>query len=270
MKRITSLLALGSLLTSALFLGSCSKNDSTNNSNSSQARLEVRLTDSPDPDVKEVWIDVREVNINMNDSNTIALSGSHPGLYNLLDLINGKDTILADALIPAGTISQIRLVLGDNNYIVTNSGEHIPLTTPSAQQSGLKLQLHQTVTGGTLYRLVLDFDAGKSIVKAGNSGQYILKPVIRLLSFVPSGGNITGVVWPDSIRTAIFAIIGVDTVASTYTDTTNGHYFIKDIAAGSYALHFNPSDTTYKTTERSATVVLGQTTAVDTVKLEKK
>ena len=200
----------------------------------------------------------------------ITLSGTHPGMYNLLDLTNGRDTLLADAIIPAGTISQVRLILGDNNYIITNSGEKIALTTPSAQQSGLKMQVQQAVTGGLLYRLVLDFDAGKSIVKAGNSGQYILKPVIRVLSFVPSGGNISGVVWPASVRTGVYAINGADTIASTFTDIANGNFFIKDIAAGIYSLHFNPTDTTYKLIERSATVVLGQTTAVDSVKLEKK
>jgi Domain of unknown function (DUF4382) len=269
MKRLQCLFRVGAVITSMLFLASCSKNGSTNSNN--QPRLEVRLTDSPDPNVKEVWIDIREVNILMDDSNdVIALPGSLPGLYNLLDLTNGNDVILADALIPAGTINQIRMVLGDNNYIITNSGEKIPLKTPSAQQSGLKIQVQQAVTGGTLYRLLLDFDAGKSIVKAGNSGKYILKPVIRILSFVPSGGNLTGVVWPDSIRTAVFAINGVDTVSSTFTDITNGNYFIKDIPAGVYSLQFNPSDTTYKTAQRNATIVLGQTATLDTVVLEKK
>jgi len=267
MKRSPLLFLITTFFLTVLFLSSCSKNDKTIGSN--EARLQVLLTDSPDPEVQEVWVDVREVNINMNDSNSIVLTGSHPGLYNLLDLTNGKDTILADATIPTVSISQIRLVLGDNNYIITKSGEKIPLKTPSAQQSGLKIQIQQNVTGGTLYRLILDFDAGKSIVKAGNSGQYILKPVIRVLSFVPSGGNISGVVWPDSIRTAIFAINGVDTTATTFTDTTNGNYFIKDIPAGNYSLHFNPSDTTYKTAQRTATVVLGHINLVDSVKLEK-
>ncbi|MEP6615701.1 MAG: DUF4382 domain-containing protein, partial [Ginsengibacter sp.] len=131
-------------------------------------------------------------------------------------------------------------------------------------------QIQQAVTGGMLYRLILDFDAGKSIVKAGNSGKYILKPVIRIISFVPSGGNITGVVWPDSIRTAVFAVNGIDTVASTFTDTLTGHYLIRDINAGIYTLHFNPLDDTYKTAEKNAMVVLGQTVTVDSVKLEKK
>ncbi|HZK63329.1 MAG TPA: DUF4382 domain-containing protein [Puia sp.] len=110
-------------------------------------------------------MDIQKIQIIMGDSsdssNPVELNGAHPGLYNLFDLTNGKDTLLADATIPSGTISQIRLILGDNNYIVTDNGEKISLKTPSGQESGLKVQVHQEVTGGILYRLTLDFDAGR-------------------------------------------------------------------------------------------------------------
>lgn len=269
MKRIYGklLFAIALLLTGSVILYSCQKNGETNDNG--KARLQVRLTDSPDPNVKEVWVDVQEVRINMEGSGWITLGGAHPGLYNLLDLTDGKDTLLADAQIPAGKISQIRLLLGDNNFIITNSGEKIKLSTPSAQQSGLKVQIHQEVTGGILYRLILDFDAGKSIVKAGNSGKYNLKPVIRIISFIPSGGNLHGVVVPDSVRTAIYAIQGVDTIASTFTDTTNGKYWFGDIPAGNYVLSFEPSEIDYKAAQRNVAVILGQDVAVDTVYLQK-
>lgn len=245
---------------------SCNKKDITK---TGQAKVQIRLTDSPYPNVSEVWVDVKDVLINMGDSSWTSVIGSHPGLYNLLDLTNGKDTILADADIPAGKISQIRLLLGDNNYIITKTGEKINLTTPSAQQSGLKIQVNQDVIGGQLYRLILDFDAGKSIVKAGNSGNYILKPVIRIISFVPSGGNLKGVVLPDSVRTAIYAINGMDTIASTYTDTLKGNFFFNDIPAGSYSLSYLPEDTSFKAAQQNVSVVLGQTAVADTVVLEK-
>jgi hypothetical protein len=249
-----------------LFAVSCQKNTGS----ADKPRLQVRLTDGPDPSVKEVWVDVREIKIKIGDTSEITVGGAHPGVYNLLDLTNGKDSLLDDAEIPAGTISRIRLVLGDNNYIITKAGAKINLTTPSAQQSGLKVQVHQDVTSGILYRLILDFDAGKSIIKAGNSNQYILKPVLRIFSFLPSGGNVKGVVAPDSVRTTIYAIKGLDTIASTYTDTTNGQYQIRDIAAGSYSFSYIPNDTIHKPALRNVTVVLGQTTIVDTVKLEHK
>lgn len=195
-KRVIQLFS--ALAIATIFIFSCQKNSGT----ADQPRLQLRLTDNPPIGIKEVWVDIQQVEIIVGDSlHPIALTGVHAGVYNLLDLTGGKDTLLADALIPAGTISQIRLILGDNNYIVTPTGEKIALKTPSAQQSGLKVQLHQEVSGGMLYRLVLDFDVARSLVFAGNSGNVILKPVLRILSFVPSGGNISGVVAPDSVLT---------------------------------------------------------------------
>jgi hypothetical protein len=205
----------------------------------------------------------------MNDTTKpIILNGSHPGMYNLLDFSDGKDTLLADATIPPGTISQIRLILGDNNYIITTDGVNVPLKTPSAQESGLKVQVHQDVSGGILYRLTLDFDAGKSIVQAGNSGKYLLKPVLRIISLIPSGGDIFGVVMPDSAKTFVFAIQGTDTIASTTTDTSSGKFLFNDIPAGNYSLSFLPSDTTLKQTSINAVVALGQITNVDTIRLQ--
>lgn len=264
MKRNQLIVAFAVL--SLFIFSSCSKNQK---SDGSSVRLQVALTDSPDPSVKEVWVDIRQIEILMNDTtHPLILDGSHPGLYNLLDLTSGKDTLLADATIPAGKISQIRLILGDNNFLVTLAGDKMALKTPSAQQSGLKVQIHQEVLGGILYRLTLDFDAARSIVFAGNSGQVLLKPVLRILSFQPSGGDIKGVVVPDSVLTFVYAIQGPDTIASTSTNVTNGNFLIKDVPAGNYSVSFVPSDTTYKSTFTNASVSLGQTTLLDTVRLQ--
>lgn len=266
MKRLQSLFFIPLFLFFLSLIASCSHENV--NSNSGDARLQVALTDAPFPYVKEVWIDVQQIEILEDGHDPLILNGTHPGLYNLFDLTQGKDTLLADATIPPGKISQIRLILGDNNYLVTLDGTKIPLKTPSAQESGLKVQIHQDVAGGILYRLTLDFDAGKSINKAGNSGQYLLKPVLRILSLEPSGGNIEGVVVPGSIRTAVYAIAGPDTVASTFTDTTSGGYLIRDVPANTYSLSFVPSDTTYQVAAKTAVVTLGQVTVVDTVTLQ--
>ena len=61
----------------SIFTFSCQKNA---DKNISQARLEVRLTDSPDPNVKEVWVDIKEVKIKMSDTSEIAVGGASSGL----------------------------------------------------------------------------------------------------------------------------------------------------------------------------------------------
>ena len=249
------------ILSSSLFIA-CKKS----NSSQDNAHLKLYLTDAPG-DYEAVIIDVKDVQINVTgdgDEGWQSLQGVIPGSYNLLDLVNDKDTLLADALIPSGKLHQIRLVLGTENYVKIG-GQLIKMDTPSAQQSGLKLNVQQDVVGGILYTMVLDFDVARSIVTAG-SGKYNLKPVIRtVLDAV--GGSIKGFVAPDSVTTAVLAIKGPDTIATTYTGTDGG-YLIKGVAAGTYSLHFLPSDTTFQDDVRDGiNVTTGKLTLVDTVQL---
>ena len=248
------------ILASSLFIA-CKKNNSQDN-----AHLQLYLTDDPG-DYEAVYIDVKDVQFNVTgdgDDGWQSLTGVKPGSYNLLDLVNDKDTLLADALIPSGKLHQIRLILGTENYVKIG-GELIKLETPSAQQSGLKLNVQQDVTGGILYTMLLDFDVARSIVNTGG-GKYSLKPVIRTV-LAAAGGSIKGYVSPDTVSTAVLAIQGPDTVATTYTGTDGG-YLIKGLNAGTYSLHFLPSDTSFQNDEKDGiNVATGNVTLVDTVYL---
>lgn len=246
----------------SITLVACNKNSK---SSDGKARLQVYLTDDPG-DYEKVLIDVREILINV-DGDTVngwrSLSGINPGVYDLLTLVNDQDTLLADAEISTGRISQMRLVLGTENYVkLIGNPTMIKLETPSAQQSGLKLNIQHDVVAGILYTITLDFDVAKSIVKTGNN-KYILKPVIRtVLDAV--GGSIKGVVRPNSFNTTVYAIQGPDTVASTSTGL-NGGYLIKGLAAGSYNVYYLPSDSLYNDTMRTnIPVIVNTVTTVDT------
>ena len=110
--------------------------------------------------------------------------------------------------------------------------------------------------------MLLDFDVNKSIVKTGN-GKYMLKPVIRT-TLEAVGGSIRGIVMPDTVQTTVYAVQGPDTITSTFTGS-NGGYLIKGLAAGSYDLHYNPSNNTYMDSIRTGIIVnTGQVTVVDT------
>ncbi len=75
----------------------------------------------------------------------------NPGMYNLLDFRNGEDTLLGGVSLPAGKVSRIRLILGDNNQIEMGDGSTVDLKTPSAQQSGLKLNVDADLKPGIPY-----------------------------------------------------------------------------------------------------------------------
>ena len=240
---------------------SCKKNG-TGDGN---ARLKVYLTDDPG-DYEAVYIDVKDVQINVTDDTSggwQSLQGVNANAYDLLKLVNDDDTLLADANIPSGKLHQMRLVLGTENYVkIQGTTQLIKLETPSAQQSGLKLNIQQNIQEGILYTITLDFDVSKSIVKTGNN-KYILKPTIRtILNAV--GGTIKGVVMPKDFQSAIYAVQGVDTVASTFTDTGGG-YLIRGLPAGTYDVFYKPSDVLYKDSLRKNISVLFNTvTKIDT------
>ena len=173
--------------------------------------------------------------------------------------------LLADAEIPSGRIHQIRLVLGENNSVEWD-GQTIPLQTPSAQQSGLKLNIQQDVTGGVLYTLLMDFDAGRSIVQSGNQS-LILKPVIRTI-LQAAGGSIRGVIAPKDLHTAIFAIQGTDTIAGTFTDSTGG-YLIRALNAGTYKVAAAPLEPGIESKSIDGVSVSdGNVTVVDTLSFQ--
>ena len=256
---------------SATFLFyACSKNDK--GVSDGKARFQVALTDDPG-NYEAVFIDVQDVKINLSTDTANgweSLANVHSGQYDVLKLVNDDDTILADAEINPGRVEQIRLVLGPNNFVKIN-GQMIPLETPSAQQSGLKLNIHQDVSAGIMYKLLLDFDVAKSIVKTGNN-KYILKPVIRT-TLEAAGGSIKGYVKPFSFQTLVRVFRGPnDTVTSTYSSLIDGGYLVRGLNAGGYSLHFMPTDTLHyrDTVLTGVNVTNGMVTVVDTMRLRVK
>ena len=243
-----------------LIATACSNSDSNEN-----AQLEIRLTDAPG-DYEEVNIDIQSVEINASETEsdsgwkTIEV---HRGVYNLLKLTNGLDTVLSHVELPAGHISQIRLILGENNSVKKN-GITTPLKTPSAQQSGLKVKVNADLTPGITYTILLDFDAARSVVEKGNGG-FNLKPVIRGVSEATSGA-IKGVIVPAISKPAIFAVnMSGDTVATTYSDTTSGSFLMRGIAPGTYTLKISPKPTYQPTEKTDVSVALGVVTDVGVV-----
>jgi hypothetical protein len=156
----------------ALIIG-CQKENSSGSTN-----LKIRLTDNP-YNATEVNVDIRQVRVNFGDDSTggwVDLN-THAGIYNLLDLTNGIDTLIAQDTVQTGTLRQIRFVLGDEN-VITIDGINYPLTIPSGSESGLKINLNKRLNAG-LDSLLIDFDAALSILQTG-TGEYKLKPVLKI------------------------------------------------------------------------------------------
>jgi hypothetical protein len=192
-----------------------------------ESHLNMYLTDAPAA-YDAVYIDIQSIEI-ISDNGTYTYDLLSPGVYNLLEFSSGVDTLLISEDISPKTITQIRLILGDNNSIVVD-GITYPLETPSAQSSGLKLNVHYTFEAGITYDLWLDFDAEQSIVEQG-SGDYLLKPVIRVYTEALSGA-ISGSVFPADAAYYVQATSVTDT-AGTYI-LGDGSFLISGLPGGTY------------------------------------
>ena len=139
--------------------------------------LQVKLTDNP-AIYQQVNIDLVGVSVKLSKDTTkwVELQPV-AGVYNLLGLQNGVDTLIGTLILPTSVVKEIRLVLGPNNTIKEN-GITYPLRIPSGAESGLKIKINKNLEA-TLETLIIDFDAALSIRKDG-PGDYKLLPVLKI------------------------------------------------------------------------------------------
>ena len=169
MKKVLYSFAFLGLFISVLFMACNKENEST--------RVKIRLTDNP-YNAEEVNVDIREVRVKFrDDENSWLTLDTEQGVYNLLGLQNGLDTLLAEGDLPTNQVKEIRFVLGNDNSIKID-GNVYPMTVPSGSESGLKLKVNKTLSG-TVDSILVDFDAALSVHQTG-TGDYQLKPVLKI------------------------------------------------------------------------------------------
>lgn len=193
----------------------------------------VMLADSPSCGYDHVYVtpDRIEISSDGNSWTTIPVN-SGVGRIDLLNLNNGTLISLGQTPLTAGTYEQVRLVLAANgnsppwanSVVLTGTIAEIALKTPSGQQSGYKIVGPFTVPAGSMADLVLDFNACKSIVVAGASGQYLLKPVVTAIAELVAG-KISGTTAPGShVYAEQQANAGPVIVTGAVADPTTGAF----------------------------------------------
>lgn len=257
MKKI--LFGLGLFL--VVILGACTSN------NDNKTNVQFALTDAPSlKGYQALYLDIQGIQYNVGDSNWVSLPIS-PSVVNIMDFTNGKDTLLSNIELEAGQkISQVRLILGDNNKLVLKDGSNVNVKVPSGQTSGLKINIQSDSVTSSGYKVMIDFNAEKSIVAKGN-GSYSLKPVIRGY-IVANTSKVFGYISPANVPYKVFTIMNGDTL-TTVSDTLQQNYFmLHGLTSGSYDIKFvNAKDSICKTITQSVrggtdvnmgTIIIGQ------------
>ncbi len=257
MSNLKVVLFLSAAVFGLALLQGCSGGGGDSDSTATAGTLKVALTDKLSDDFAEVRIKIKAIKIipveydqDATDDDhlliTIPFDESVPAdrSYNVLSLAYVQ-ALLGTVTLPAGTYSQVRLILEPNpttgepvNYVTlkTDPTTKIPLKTPSGQQSGLKVLGRFVVEPGVINAIAIDFDPNTAIVKRGNTQQseeYILKPtgirIIQMEDIMPAYGSIAGTV------TSTFADWSSATVAVKRRGSADD---INPIAAGTIFSHY--------------------------------
>lgn len=203
--RFTMPRPLGALLLALTAVLGCSD---SNGPGSGTGKLTLLLKDAPG-DIQAAVVTIAEVNLQGSGGTTVLRNS--PVTTDLLTLAADVQALIEDVTVPAGTYPQLRFVISgayiqvdngdgtssiyasDPNYAGLPAGSTVTghLQMPSLSTSGLKVTLPGgalTVVGDEEQTLVVDFDVSQSFGHpAGNSGQWVMHPVITATSIGTTG-----------------------------------------------------------------------------------
>lgn len=258
------LYATSLLLLSSLVLMQC--ND-TFLQDDEDGRIQITMFDEP-AEYESVFVEIVSVEAHRQtgdqDSGWFTLS-EDTVRTDLLELVAGNQEVLADTLLEPGTYQQIRLILGEDNKLVKD-GQEFDLHVPSGQQTGIKLNVNAEIEPETTYALELDFDASRSIIPRGASGNYNLRPVIRVVT-TETSGTIAGNVEPADYSGFVHATTEEDTVTTSTSD--NGDFQLRGVPDGTWKVTAESTSDDYDDSEvEDVEVAAGETTDIGTIQLQ--
>ncbi|MEX0680428.1 MAG: DUF4382 domain-containing protein [Balneolales bacterium] len=240
------------------------------NSGSGTGSMTVEMADAPIDSAEAVNVFIERVEVNREGNSDSWVTLSEPQQeYDLLELTNGATTVIGSAELEAGTYPQIRLILSNDGHSVEVDENVHEMFIPSGAQTGIKLNINAEIQEDIEYVLLLDFDASRSVVEAGQNDQhpYILKPVIKATEKAITG-NIEGTINPAEAWPVVYAIADPDTLASTIADTSNGYFKLIGLVDGTYDVSIDPRNDDYSgETVSDVEVTVEETNNIGTVDL---
>lgn len=244
-------IAGASLVASVLIAAGCGGGGGIGGTGQDAGTMRVSISDAPACGYDSVNVTIERVRVNKSPTagddeagwSEVVLSPARR--IDLLTLTNGVLEDLGQTSLPAGRYTQLRLVLAANdaahplaNSVVPTGGLETALDTPSAEQTGLKLNLDVDVPAGKVVDVALDFDACRSVVRLGNSGRYNLKPVLSATTVLSDAGQrVVGYVDPSlAITGTTVSVQSAGIVVKATAPDTTGKFVLYPVPIGSYDL----------------------------------
>lgn len=281
-------LVLGVMATAtsaAIMFAACSKDNSSADDAVPAGKQSVSLYLTDDPGYFDhVYVDIRSVTVLVDtcdkDQNhwsydqggdscrVVSDLGIRAGVYDVLSLRNGLDTLLASGIVAEGKVKQIKITIGSNNSLVKDSTTY-PLSLPGGQSTAtivinLKGNEWEKYASGK-WRLWLDFDIQRSIVQVRNNSFY-LNPRIKCF-LVSNTGSLSGTVKPYDAYPVLSIYNSEDTAYAI--PSANGNFKVQGLTSGTYTVFVNASNGYQDTTITNVTLEAGKTKQLSTIQLHK-
>lgn len=279
MKKTNTLRSVVALLAIvALFFTACKKSASDEFSSVGQQTVSLYLTDAP-VTYDKVLVDIKSVQVlvdtgkNTRENDTCNFErigeehhkfeksgeynrnrrhdsidstlvwedlGVSAGIYDILQLRNGVDTLLASKSVLNGPVRMIKIELGTQHTVVIDSVSY-PLLLPANSPGYVLVKLKGHELDEFLprkSRLWLDFDLANSIVKEKN-GQYFLRPFFK--PFVEKNtASIIGVIAPADAKATVSVFNTTDSALTI--PNRDGKFKIRGLKEGTYTVVINSAN----------------------------
>ncbi len=181
--------------------------------------LSISLTDRSTEEYQAVYVTIARVDVHHENGGSWEPVAEPNQTYNLLELVNGVRETLGITTLDTGHYTQMRLIIGETaddginilsvshphaNYIITPDDAMHELKVPSGTNTGLKIVNGFDIIENQTTELLLDFDASRSVVKAGSKDKYLLKPTVKVLD-TADYAIVKGTVSDDSVAPLVQA-----------------------------------------------------------------
>ena len=291
MKTKTTWLAAGAgtLMACMLFFACKKDNSASSNIPAGKAQMSIVMMDDP-ISLYKVLIDIKQVAVlvdtaakhtdadddhewdndyrGCHNSNTLIWDtlSITPGVYDLLQLRNGTDTLLASGLITNGKVLKVRITLGTRDTVYTDSVTHYLLNvafTGTFFDINVRRENVSAITNNQ-FKLWLDFDLARSIIFY--NGVYWLRPEIRAFNDNDLS-KIAGRVLPAGASPFVMVYNSSDTLYAL--PGWEGYYQVRGATAGTYSIYFKGQHGYKDSTITGIVVTAGKLTTAPTVTLHK-